>query len=170
MAFQINKNLFIIILISISTVGLCFKQAYTKEKNILRDGSHDLAFETSMTALHDEGFKIHCRLKNISNKKLSILLIPHINVETKITSSSGETKNMQSTLLFRIQVSKNDILLLEAAESHEFDLELTKKNYSWPQSGTYKMQLAYSNSRTKVDGISVWTGQVESNTFPVSFQ
>jgi len=66
-------------------------------------------------------------------------------------------------------MSKKNIVSLGLGELHAFDVKVIREEYVWPEPGLYEAKIVYSMGSGKVEGIKVWTGQVESNVFQLQF-
>jgi hypothetical protein len=114
-------------------------------------------------------FVLHCQLKNVGEKTESFFFLPfppYIQVRLK---QNGVNVDLNPAILRRVRVSKKDIISLKVGESHVFDFEITRREYVWPAAGIYEATIVYTGSG-KIEGIKVWTGQIESNTFKLEFQ
>ncbi len=150
---------FLAVILSVSQIVIGMGR---KESGSLKD-KKELALSSDV-----DGVVIHCHIKNVAERNVSLHVLPVVDTEVELYSEEG-WNGLKPAILFDVRISKKDIFLLKPNEVHSFDLKFSKDFFVWPSPSEYEARIVYSNGLEKIDGINVWTGKIESNTIQLKF-
>lgn len=142
-----------------------------EERNMTDKGKEEASLALSAKVLRTEHgeYAVICSLKNIGSKSIKCFLLPYcpwINVQI---NHNGKTQDLKPAILRRVLISKKNIVSVEAGQLYSFQLSVMKKEFIWPAPGNYAARIIYQQNANKVEGVNLWTGRVESNSFDLDF-
>jgi hypothetical protein len=113
----------------------------------------------------NEPIMIKGKIENLTKKTiyLSPVLFMDLLVYLKYEDEQEVVPFGPKVLLYEL-IKKENIIKLQAGESHHFERIISKELYIMPNKiGQYELYVIYSNKMGNLEGIELWTGELKSN-------